>query len=147
MFELTNILFQDVLDSLKSLTNPIAGLEDTAQKIGVQGTPANSRALREQLKALKQQHKQLIQMAEAEKKKQDQLAQERSKFNTHLQSIIQDLQGKQKAIDRAPKLPLDLEGTEAILDRHYDHKHEINNQLTSIQEQINEQKASYFQIL
>ena len=134
---------QNVVETLASKEPQMVVIEDKAQQIGIEGTPADSRAMREQVAALRVKADNLRRRADREASEFTKVMEERWEFDIELSEHIEWLRHRQEDLDQREVLGLAAESIEKELDQYYDNRHGLFARLQAIHEQVEEQRQHY----
>ena len=132
-----------MISALQDLDTPLDKLESLSQQIGLEGSPADVKALRDQLQALRDKRDRLKQRAQKEAAQLQTILDARQAFDTSLGDSLERLLQRNSELDSHPLLQLDVESADTALDRHYDDQHGLMAMIQMLQEQIDEQTQKF----
>ena len=124
----------------------MALIEEKSQQICVEGTPADSRQMREQVAALRDKADALGEACRRQAEDLRHVMRERAALDADIDEQLADLCGKEKALEDRASFGLSPESVEKQLDVYYDERHRLFGQLQAVREQMAEYQGRYDQL-
>ena len=131
---------------LASKTPLLTQIEEKGQQICIEGTPADSRQIREQVTALRVKADNLKRQCEREAADLKRVMSERESFDSDLVEQIEQLRQRETALEARDIFGLSPESVEKELDFYYDERHRVFGQLQTVHEKVQEHRARYEQL-